>query len=163
MTVEVWGDGSSTGRPDREWGWGFVIAIDGIPVCCDFGGGPSGTNNVAEMEALVQGILCYADMVQKHPEWPLGCIVVSDSMYALGQATGRQQAYKNVEKATQLRALYDKYCTGARHVRGHTGEHLNERADMLSKRGKALYAKKKETILSIEEELANTPLELKHT
>ncbi len=141
--VEVWGDGSSTGRPDREWGYGYVIAIDGVPVYCDCGGGPSGTNNVAEMEALIQGLIKYGEMIGQHPEWPLGCVVVSDSMYALGQATGRQTAHKNVEKAAQLRALYVKHCTGSRHVRGHSGEHLNERCDKLSKRGKALYSKTK--------------------
>ena len=143
--IEIWGDGSSTGRPDREWGWGFVIAIDGDPIVCDFGGGPCGTNNVAEMEALVQGITRYARMLPDHPEWPLGCVLVSDSMYALNQASGRQQAYKNVEQAGRLKALYDRYCTAVRHVRGHRGEHLNERCDVLSKRGKDLYTKKNPT------------------
>lgn len=140
--VEIWADGSSTGRPDREWGWGFVIAIDGQPVVCDFGGGPCGSNNVAEMEAAIQGITRYARMVQQHPEWPLGCVLVSDSMYTLNQATGRQMAHKNIEQASRLKMLWSRYCTGVKHVRGHTGEHLNERCDVLAKRGKELYSKR---------------------
>jgi len=143
MTVEIWCDGSSTGRPDREWGWGYVIAKDGVPIVCDFGGGPSGTNNVAEMEAAVQGITKLARMLDEYPTWWQEKIVlVSDSMYTLTQANGSKNAYKNVEKANQLRMLFSRYCTGIRHVKGHSGEHLNERCDKLAKKGKDVYAKR---------------------
>ena len=40
MPVEIWCDGSSSGKPNREWGYGWVIAIDGVPFECGFGGGP---------------------------------------------------------------------------------------------------------------------------
>lgn len=139
--VEIWCDGSSTGRPNRAWGWAYVIAIDGVPVCCDYGGGPHGTNNTAELMAAIQGITRYAKMVADHPEWPLGCVLISDSMYTLGQATGKFQAHKNAELCGQLNALYGQHCTQAKHVRGHTGVDLQERCDRLAKLGKKLFEK----------------------
>ncbi len=141
--LSIWGDGSSTGRANREWGYGFVIAIDDEPVACGYGGGPTGTNNTAELTALIEGLKRYAVMVEKHPEWPMNCVLVSDSMYALGIASGKFNAEKNLELAKELSELYKKYGTGTKHVRGHAGVELNERCDRLSKIGKSLYVGKK--------------------
>lgn len=141
--VYIWGDGSSTGRANREWGYGFVIAIDDEPVFCDYGGGPHGTNNIAECEALIQGMLAFAELKPSHPEWPSEVILVSDSTYALGSATGEYVAKKNFDLTERLSTLYNKYCTGIKKVKGHSGEHLNERCDFLARLGKQKFSKPK--------------------
>ncbi len=134
--VQVWCDGSSTGRANREWGFGFVIVVNDEVVCCGWGGGLKGSNNTAELTAAIKGIEKYVELEKSNPDWPCNVVLISDSMYCLGMASGQYNPSKNIELATKLEKLYSTYCTSTRHVKGHSGNHLNDRCDALAKRGK---------------------------
>lgn len=133
--IEIWSDGSSTGRSDREGGWSFIITQDGLVAFADYAGDPHTTNNIMELSGALHGIEKLASSGIKRPGEEV--VLISDSQYTLGLATGQYSPSKNVEIATKLRELYTKWCTGIKWVRGHQGEPLNERCDSLAKRGKA--------------------------
>jgi ribonuclease HI len=124
-------DGSSTGRSNREWGWGFVLVEGDLILAHSYGGGPSGTNNWAELTAAIMGFR-YMDKYQI----PGPVTVVSDSQYCLGIANGSYTPTKNLELATELRNYYLKYTACTLWVKGHSDNKLNNVCDRLAKQGK---------------------------
>lgn len=135
MTIYLYSDGSSTGRSDREWGYGFVVVENYEIIGQGFGGGPSGTNNVAEIRGAIEGMWWLLDNKIKQK-----AILVADSQYVLNVATRACNVYKNVELCNTLQMMYPVLCKEARWVKGHSKNPYNELADQLSKNGKALYA-----------------------
>lgn len=131
-------DGSSTGKANREWGWGWVLISDGKLVAHGFGGGPSGTNNVGELTAAVEGLAWIMRDIRfkKSP-----VTLISDSLYVLKTGEGIYTPQKNVELCRVLRYMFLYRKVIGRWVKGHSGDKFNEWADYLSKKGKALYAK----------------------
>jgi ribonuclease HI len=127
-------DGSSTGRSNREWGWGFVLVEGDIVLAHSSGGGPSGSNNSAELTAAIMGFR------YMEANGILGPVtIVSDSKYCLGIANGTYTPSKNLELCQELRAFYLKYNASTRWVKGHSGERLNEVVDKLAKAAKDMY------------------------
>ena len=136
MTIQVHCDGSSTGRSGREGGWAYVIEQDGKVLYAGKGGHPETTNNLMEMEGAIQGLRALEKVGPKHWRNKEAVILVSDSKYCLGMATGKLAAATNLEKVAELQALYKRICTDSRWVHGHTGDKYNERCDSLAKIGK---------------------------
>lgn len=134
--IEVWCDGSSTGRSGREGGWAYVIVQDGQVLYAGYGGHPETTNNVMELLAAIEGLEALESVIDKHVRDREAVVLISDSRYTLGMATGKNQAVKNLELVTRLQAVYRRICTETRWVRGHSGSVFNERCDRLAKKGK---------------------------
>lgn len=134
--VEIWSDGSSSGKSNLPYGWAYIILQDNDVICAEYGGGPSGTNNIAEMEGAIRGIRAWGKMALRHKRSGETVVLVSDSQITLGLATGQYAPSKNVEAAAELRELFSKHCTGIKWVRGHTGVPANERVDSLAKKGR---------------------------
>jgi len=134
--IECWCDGSSDGRSGGATGWGYIIVQNNQVLYADYGGDESGTNNLAELEAAIQGLTALKLVVDKH--WAQGetIVLVSDSRYTLGMASGRFTPVKNLDKIQQLQDLYKGLCTDNRWVRGHAGDIFNELCDRLAKKGK---------------------------
>ena len=132
--IYIYSDGSSTGRSNREWGWGFLVVKDGLIIAEGSGGGPNGTNNIAELEGAIQGF-CY--LINNKIEGPV--TLISDSQYVLGIATGKYSPTKNLESCQILRRMFSFFKAEAKWVRGHSGNEYNERCDQLAKAGKELY------------------------
>ncbi|AYF74616.1 ribonuclease HI [Nocardia yunnanensis] len=131
-------DGSCLRNPGGAIGWAWVNHAGGSAS----GGAPSGTNQIAELRALLEA-------VRAHPgAEPM--LIESDSLYAIkcasewingwrnnGWKTSTGGAVKNVELIQQIdRAIATRPGpVRFRWVRGHVGNYFNEQADGLA--GKA--------------------------
>ena len=134
MKLSVYCDGSSSGKSNRPGGYGWLAVCDKQLIQWGYGGSPATTNNLMEMEAIIQAI---ESMLKLDPRREHTIEFVSDSQYALGIATGEYSPQKNIEQALKLRSLAkSRPDFGFRWVRGHNGDIYNEAADMLAKQGK---------------------------
>jgi ribonuclease HI len=131
--ISVYGDGSSGGGSAGAIGWGYLITDWEDIIGVGSGGETAGTNNQAELLALINGL---RQVVQKN--WHQGNVVeiVSDSEYALGVASGQFEPTKNLDLAAEIRSLTILTQARTRWVRGHNGEIFNEYADKLAKAAK---------------------------
>ena len=130
----VYCDGSSSGKSNKPGGYGWLLISGGSLLQWGYGGSPSTTNNLMEMEAIIQAI---ENVLKLDPRKEQTVEFVSDSQYALGIATGEYQPSKNYEQAIKLRKLaLSRPDFKFRWVRGHNGDKYNEAADMLAKQGK---------------------------
>ena len=123
--IHVWTDGACTGNPGPA-GLGVVI-IDGKErrELSEFLG--MGTNNIAELMAILRGLEEVRDR-----ERPV--IVYSDSAYSIGLLSKNWKAKANVELVEKLRKLVRQF-VDLRFVKvaGHAGVALNERVDELAR------------------------------
>jgi len=124
-SIEVWTDGACTGNPGPA-GLGVVI-VDGTErrELSEFLG--DGTNNIAELMAILRGL-------QEVKDRGRAVYVYSDSEYSIGLLTKNWKPKKNIELIAELRDL----CRAFRNlhfvkVAGHAGIPLNERTDQLAR------------------------------
>lgn len=122
--IHVWTDGGCIPNPGPA-GIGVVV-IDGKDrkEISEYLG--VGTNNIAELTAIVRGLETVADRTRP-------VVVYSDSQYAIGLLTQNWKPKANVELVVELRALLKKF-PDVRFVKvaAHTGIALNERVDQLA-------------------------------
>ena len=123
--IHVWTDGACTGNPGPA-GLGVVI-VDGAErkEISEYLG--PGTNNIAELTAILRGLQSVTDKARP-------VVVYSDSQYSIGLLTQAWKAKANVELVEQLRALCREFAD-LRFVKvaGHSGIPLNERTDQLAR------------------------------
>ncbi|MBF6315601.1 ribonuclease HI [Nocardia cyriacigeorgica] len=128
-------DGSCLRNPGGAIGWAWVNHLGPS----DSGGAASGTNQIAELRALLEAVLA-------HPgDEPL--LIESDSLYAIkcasewiagwrrnGWRTSTGAPVKNAELIQQIdRAIASRPGpVRFRWVRGHVGNYFNEQADTLA-------------------------------
>ena len=128
-------DGSCLKNPGGAIGWAWVNHLG--PSAS--GGSPVGTNQIAELQALLEAVLA-------HPgDEPL--LIESDSQYAIkcasewlpgwkrkGWRTAAGAPVKNVELIQRIDAsiVARQGPVRFRWVRGHVGNHFNEVADTLA-------------------------------
>ena len=149
MLIEVYTDGSATTakKPttnhtttaDKPGGWAYCIVIDGVQWRSSSGFLKKATNNVAEISAAVEGLLC-VDGFQMAGQLPSDSdttriVLISDSQLVLKYATGEYQckAIHLVPLYTQLRFVYNRLGASTRWVKGHSGDKYNEICDKLAK------------------------------
>ena len=122
--IHVWTDGACSGNPGPS-GIGVVV-IDGKEQkeLSEYLG--EGTNNIAELMAIMRGLETVPDKTRP-------VIVYSDSAYSIGLLTKAWKAKANQELVTKLRALTKQFAD-LRFVKvaGHAGIPLNERVDYLA-------------------------------
>jgi ribonuclease HI len=123
--IHVWTDGACEGNPGPA-GLGVVI-IDGRErrELSEYLG--QGTNNIAELTAILRGLESIAD--RKRP-----VVVYSDSQYSIGLLTQNWKAKANKELVEALRGLTRQFAD-LRFVKvaAHSGIPLNERVDELAR------------------------------
>ena len=119
-------DGACTGNPG-PMGIGVVLLAGSHRKEISAYLGPRGTNNIAELTAILRGLESVAD--KSRP-----VVVYSDSAYSIGLLTQAWKAKANVELVEQLRALCRQFAD-LRFVKvaGHSGIPLNERTDQLAR------------------------------
>lgn len=122
--IHVWTDGACSGNPG-PCGIGVVV-IDGTDQkeISEYLG--EGTNNIAELTAILRGLESVAD--RKRP-----VVVYSDSAYSIGLLTKAWKAKANQALVETLRGLTKQF-GDLRFVKvaGHAGIALNERVDFLA-------------------------------
>lgn len=122
--IHVWTDGGCVPNPGPA-GIGVVI-IDGKDrrEISEYLG--MGTNNIAELTAIVRGL-------ESVPVRDRTVVVYSDSAYAIGLLTQNWKPKANVELVVKLRELLKEF-PDVRFVKvaAHTGIALNERVDQLA-------------------------------
>jgi ribonuclease HI len=123
--IHVWTDGACTGNPGPA-GLGVVI-IDGGQQreLSEYLG--QGTNNIAELMAILRGL---EEVTSR--ERPV--LVYSDSQYSIGLLSQNWKAKANQELVEKLRKLTRQF-RDLRFVKvaGHAGIPLNERVDELAR------------------------------
>lgn len=131
--VLVYCDGSSTGRSNKPGGWGYCILSDGRVYGAGYGGDPETTNNRMELMAIMKA-LTYVRSQELHQMGDV--VVISDSQYALGVASGRMAPTVNLDIVEPLQQIFRSLRCGTRWVKGHSGDTWNEKVDRLAKKGK---------------------------
>ena len=133
MTITAAVDGSSLGNPGPA-GWAWVVSED----CWDAGGWPSGTNNLGELNAVLELLKATAQAGLADEELH----ILADSQYAInviskwspgwkkrGWVKADKKPIKNLELIQEIdRAMQGRIVT-FEWVKGHAGHPLNERAD----------------------------------
>jgi ribonuclease HI len=123
--IQVWTDGACSGNPGPA-GLGVVI-IDGKQrtELSEYLG--DGTNNIAELMAIMRGLQEIKDKTRS-------VVVYSDSSYSIDILTKAWKAKKNVELIDELRGVCRQFAD-LRFVKvaGHAGVPLNERCDQLAR------------------------------
>ena len=138
----VFTDGSSRPNPGPG-GWGAVLVKDGQMIRHEFGHSDDTTNNRMEMQALIEGLLDVEDHVTH-------LTICADNEYVIKGATLWMKGWKkngwktsakkevlNQDLWKTIDALYEellfrKVGVEWKHVRGHAGIELNERADVIA-------------------------------
>ena len=122
--IHVWTDGACSGNPG-PCGIGVVV-IDGKEQkeLSEYLG--EGTNNIAELTAILRGLETVADKTRP-------VIVYSDSAYSIGLLTQNWKAKANQELVAKLRGVTKQF-PDLKFVKvaGHAGVPLNERVDYLA-------------------------------
>ena len=122
--IHVWTDGACSGNPGPA-GIGVVV-IDGAEQreISEYLG--EGTNNIAELTAILRGLEQIEDTARP-------VIVYSDSQYSIGLLTQNWKAKANQELVAKLRAKTKEF-SNLKFVKvlGHSGVALNERVDYLA-------------------------------
>lgn len=133
--IQVFTDGSGM-TADKPAGWAYVIVIDDVQVEEKNGYIEKGTNNDAELEAIIQGL---ASILKKRLENPslfenYDLTVTSDSQIALGWTNGtyRFKQSSKQSKYDQLQYLTKALVVKTQWVKGHAGNPHNERCDKLA-------------------------------
>ena len=133
MTITAAVDGSSLGNPGPA-GWAWVVSAD----CWDAGGWPSGTNNLGELNAVLELLKATAQAGLADEDLH----ILADSQYAInviskwspgwkkrGWVKADKKPIKNLELIQDIdRAMQGRTVT-FEWVKGHAGHPLNERAD----------------------------------
>lgn len=134
----IWTDGACQGNPGPG-GWAAILVDDeGSAIEERSGGSPQTTNNIMEMTAALEGMRAL----------PAGSavVVVTDSRYLLdgmtswmagwkkrGWRTAGGDPVKNKQLWLELEAEVERHTSVRWHwVKGHIGNALNERADVLA-------------------------------
>ena len=124
--IHVWTDGGCVPNPGPA-GIGVVV-IDGSDrrEVSEYLG--HGTNNIAELTAIVRGLEIARTIGTHRP-----VVVYSDSQYAIGLLTQNWKPKANVALVAELRSLCKEFLE-VRFVKvaAHTGIALNERVDQLA-------------------------------
>lgn len=142
----VFADGAASGNPGPG-GWGAVVYQTGGDVVIELGGGsPHTTNNIMEMTGAIEGLKKVWELTQGSPAKAVFC---TDSKYVIDGISSwvhswirkgwRKADGEPVKNQGLWAELYKLNYSGAhlkvewRHVRGHSGDILNERADEIAR------------------------------
>lgn len=142
MKIEIYADGSAT-IATKPGGYGWVMVVDDNKHSEGSGSIEKATNNDAEMEAAIQGLVAvYKFLAGEHiegmpPLRPAEVTLVSDSQIILNWANGtnRFKQKQKMKKYNALAQLMKVLKAKTRWVQGHSGDEHNERCDKLA--GKA--------------------------
>lgn len=125
--VHLWTDGACTGNPGPAGAGSVLLDGDQRTEWSTWLG--QGTNNIAELSAVLQGIEALPDGFDRK------LVIHTDSEYVIGVLSKNWKAKANTELIMTIRAQLQRLRGGIvwHWVRGHQGVELNERCDELAR------------------------------
>lgn len=158
MKIDVYTDGSAT-IATKPGGYGWVITVDDVKTDEGFGHIPLATNNDAELEAAIQGLVAVFKFMSTNGllDRMVDVTLVSDSQIILNWASGAHR-FKQVAKMNKyqaLRALVQRMKVKTRWVEGHSGDEHNERCDKLANMGRKNQEKEDRKIANPQTKIGN--------
>jgi ribonuclease HI len=144
--VVAWTDGACSGNPGPG-GWGVVLRFgEHEKELC--GGEPLTTNNRMELTAAIMALesLKRGCPIELHTDSQYlrnGIMTWLAGWKRNGWRTASREPVKNVDLWQRLECAAERHSVDWRWVKGHAGHAMNERADLLARRGMAPYARKK--------------------
>jgi ribonuclease HI len=125
--IHIWADGACSGNPGPAGSGTVLVQGQRRREISTWLG--EGTNNVAELTAVLQGLRALKRPVRR----PL--VVHTDSQYSIGVLARGWKAKANQELVAEIRTEIAGIPRVVWHwIRGHDGVVLNERADALARR-----------------------------
>lgn len=158
MNIEVYTDGSATVKT-KPGGYGWVIVLDGVQHSEGSGHMERASNNDAELEAAIQGLVAAYKLINTiNPPWGKTITLISDSEIILGWASGRYRFKQQdkIDKYKALQHLMNKLEAKTKWVQGHSGDVFNERCDYLAnvaRKGLTIDDKPKKRVAKVSKEL----------
>jgi ribonuclease HI len=145
-TVVVHTDGACSGNPGPG-GWGAILEYEGREKEL-FGGAPETTNNRMELTAAIEALsaLKRSSAVEIHTDSEYLRNGITQWIHGWkrnGWKTRERQPVKNADLWQALDALIARHKVSWHWVRGHSGHAINERADVLARKGMAPFLKPK--------------------
>ena len=144
--VVIHTDGACSGNPGPG-GWGAVLQY-GTTVKELKGGAPLTTNNQMELTAAIEALNALKRPV--HVELHTDSVYVKDGLNKWmpnwkknGWRTSDKKPVKNLELWQALDTAVTRHTIDWRWVKGHNGDEMNERADVLANEGMAPFKPKK--------------------
>jgi ribonuclease HI len=130
-------DGACTGNPGPA-GVGIIIAHgESVWEISEYLG--SGTNNIAELTAILRAVEAVEEEV------PI--LIHTDSQYSIGVLSKGWKPKVNIDLIARIKKALEKHKgTQFKYVRGHSGIPLNERADELAREAVQRQANRKKQI-----------------
>jgi ribonuclease HI len=123
--IEIYTDGAySSSR--KQGGWAFVVTKSGERLQTSFGDAKNTTNNRMEIMAALQAMLWMKDNEIAE------ATIYSDSMYVIGTMTENWKRKKNVDLWIQMDEVINDLKINWKHVKGHSGNKMNDYCDMLA-------------------------------
>lgn len=137
-TVVIYTDGACKGNPGPG-GWGVFLRYKGKEKEL-FGGDPETTNNRMELMAAIKGleVLTRPCRVRLHTDSKYvlqGITEWMENWKKRGWKTASRQPVKNVELWQRLDNALQRHQVEWVWVKGHSGDHGNEKADFLANQG----------------------------
>jgi len=142
--VEIWTDGACSGNPGPG-GWGAILKFgDTAKELC--GGEPLTTNNRMELMAAISALEtlkrpCGVDLHTDSQYLRQGVMTWMHGWKRNGWRTADKKPVKNEDLWRRLDEAAQRHDIEWRWVKGHAGEELNERADVLARLGMKPYLK----------------------
>lgn len=136
--IHIYFDGSSNGKADSPTGSGWVIVQiranepDLLLHEDSFPG--RGTNNTAELIGAINGLTWVDERKDRYSQEKV--VLVGDSQYVLGLASGAFSASSNLELVKELTRLMASLNATCQWVKGHSKNKYNDMADKLAKDAK---------------------------
>ena len=136
--VSIWTDGACSGNPGPG-GWGAILRFgDQEKELC--GGEVLTTNNRMELMAAIMALEaltrpCEIDLFTDSQYLRSGVTSWISSWKARGWRTADKKPVKNIDLWQRLEAAETRHNVQWHWVKGHAGHEMNERADLLARRG----------------------------
>lgn len=136
--VSIWTDGACSGNPGPG-GWGAILRFgDQEKELC--GGEALTTNNRMELMAAIMALEaltrpCAVDLYTDSQYLRSGVTTWIAAWKARGWRTADKKPVKNVDLWRRLEAAEARHDVDWHWVKGHAGHEMNERADLLARRG----------------------------